>query len=207
MRPKQDQLGRKIRQTLRRVLGIPELVDTGSYLQYLFFKHVFRINSKVPWPVHFTSRVVCPERVILGKGSYPGDMPGCYIQAINGIEIGDYSIFAPNVGLISANHDPSDLNKHIPAPPIRIGNFCWVGMNSVVLPGVQLGDHTIVGAGSVVTESFPEGYCVIAGNPAKLIRQLSPETVTSVRGREALSQVLETMSHSAPLENRAEGED
>jgi acetyltransferase-like isoleucine patch superfamily enzyme len=42
-------------------------------------------------------------------------------------------------------------------------------MNAVILPGVTLGDHTIVGAGSVVTHSFPEGHCTIAGNPAKKI--------------------------------------
>ena len=46
-------------------------------------------------------------------------------------------------------------------------------MNSVVLPGVKLGDHTVVGAGSIVTKSFPEGYCVIAGNPAKMIKKIN----------------------------------
>ena len=43
-------------------------------------------------------------------------------------------------------------------------------MNSMILPGVVLGDRTIVGAGSVVTKYFPEGNCVIAGNPAKVIK-------------------------------------
>ena len=43
-------------------------------------------------------------------------------------------------------------------------------MNSVILPGVTLGNHTIVGAGSIVTKSFSEGNCIIAGNPAKKIR-------------------------------------
>ena len=47
-------------------------------------------------------------------------------------------------------------------------------MNVVVLPGVELGDGTIVGAGAVVTRSFPEGECVLAGNPAKIIRTLGP---------------------------------
>ena len=45
-------------------------------------------------------------------------------------------------------------------------------MNSMILPGVTLGSHTVVGAGSVVTKSFPEGYCVIAGNPAKKIKAI-----------------------------------
>ncbi len=44
-------------------------------------------------------------------------------------------------------------------------------MNSVILPGVQLGDYTVVGAGTVVTKSFPKGRCVIAGNPAKVIKE------------------------------------
>lgn len=45
-------------------------------------------------------------------------------------------------------------------------------MNSVVLPGCHLGPYTIVGAGAVVTKSFPEGHCVIVGNPARIIRHL-----------------------------------
>ncbi|MBS7109518.1 MAG: hypothetical protein KH076_09760 [Streptococcus sp.] len=45
-------------------------------------------------------------------------------------------------------------------------------MNSVILPGVILGDHTIVGAGAVVTHSFPDGYCIIGGNPARIIKAL-----------------------------------
>lgn len=45
-------------------------------------------------------------------------------------------------------------------------------MNSVILPGVELGDHTIVGAGAIVTKSFPGGYCVIVGNPAKIVKNI-----------------------------------
>ena len=48
-------------------------------------------------------------------------------------------------------------------------------MNSMILPGVELGPRTVVGAGSVVTKSFPEGDCVIAGNPAKIIKKLGTE--------------------------------
>lgn len=160
---------------LRFLLRVPEQTDTKSHLQDQFFKRVLRINSGVPWPVHFTSRVVCPERIRRGRASYPGDMPGCYIQAINGIEIGDGCQFAPGVGLISANHDPLHLDRHLPAPPIRIGNHCWIGMNAVILPGVELGDRTIVGAGAVVTKSFPEGHCVLGGNPARVLRRLTAD--------------------------------
>ncbi len=161
-----------MRQLVRQVFNIPEQVDTRFFLQYWFFKHLLRINSNVPWPVHFTSRVAQPQRVKRGRGTYPGDMPGCYIQAHNGIEIGDYTLIAPNVGIISANHDPADLDRHLPAEPIRIGSHCWIGMNTVILPGVQLGDRTIVAAGSVVARSFPEGHCTIAGNPARMVKRV-----------------------------------
>jgi len=58
---------------------------------------------------------------------------------------------------------------------VKICDYSWAGMDSVILPGVKLGTRTIVAAGSVVTKSFPEGYCVIAGSPAKIIRHLDKE--------------------------------
>lgn len=131
-----------------------------------------RQNTRVPWPVHFTSQVICPERVKLGRHTFPGDSPHCYIQAVNGIEVGDYTNLAPGVGLISANHDLRDNARHIPGPPIKLGAHCWIGINAVILPGVELGDRTVVGAGAVVLKSFPEGHCVLAGNPACKVMDL-----------------------------------
>ncbi len=81
---------------------------------------------------------------------------------------------AHNVGVLSSNHDLYDQRKSFDKKVV-IGDYSWVGMNSVILPGVKLGTRTIVAAGSVVTKSFPEGYCVIAGSPAKIIRHLDKE--------------------------------
>ncbi|EOJ3081127.1 DapH/DapD/GlmU-related protein, partial [Acinetobacter baumannii] len=53
-----------------------------------------------------------------------------------------------------------------------IGDKCWIGMNSVILPGVVLGNGTIVAAGAVVTKSFKQGNIVIAGVPAKIIKEI-----------------------------------
>lgn len=163
------------KQFLRKVLRVPEDVDIASHLGYTLWQRVLGINRKARWPVHFTSRVVSPERIKLGRASYPGDMPGCYIQGMNGIEIGDYCLFGPNVGLISANHDLENLQQHVAAPPIRLGDHCWVGFGAVILPGVELGPRTIVGASAVVTKSFPDGHCVLAGNPARVVRRLGKE--------------------------------
>lgn len=152
-------------------------------LSMWFMQKVLGFNRWVYWPVHFSSTVVASTNIYVGVGTYPGYMPGCYIQGLGGIFIGDYTIIAPNVGIISANHDVHDSRTHVNVSPIHIGRYVWIGMNTVILPGVELGDHTIVGAGSVVTRSFPEGSCVIAGNPARLVRHLDKSQCTEYKNR------------------------
>ena len=88
------------------------------------------------------------------------------------ISIGKGTYIAQNVGLITENHDISNLDNHLPPKNISIGKNCWIGMNSVLLPGVVLGDKTIVGAGAVVTSSFPEGHVVLGGVPARVIKSI-----------------------------------
>jgi acetyltransferase-like isoleucine patch superfamily enzyme len=142
-------------------------------LSHIFWQKIVGINRAAYWPVHFTSIVTHPQNIYAGIDSCPGYSPGCYIQGNGSIYVGDYTQIAPNVGIISSNHDLYDNTKHI-LNKIVIGKYCWLGMGSLILPGVELGDFTIVGAGSVVTKSFKSGYCVIAGNPAKVIKELNP---------------------------------
>lgn len=58
---------------------------------------------------------------------------------------------------------------------VIICDYSWIGMGEIILLGVILGKRTIVAAGSVVTKSFPDGFCVIGGNPAKFIKVLERE--------------------------------
>lgn len=167
---------------LRRVLGVPPACPTRFYVFYRLGQ-LLGINSHVSWPVHFSTQVNYPRRVSLGYATYPGDSRNCYISAFNGIEIGDFTNLGPGVGLISANHNPYDNMKWDEAPPLRLGKFCWIGMHAVILPGVELGDFTIVGAGSVVTKSFPDGFCVLAGNPARKLRDLDREKCLQMEER------------------------
>jgi acetyltransferase-like isoleucine patch superfamily enzyme len=99
-------------------------------------------------------------------------MPGCNIQAINGIEIGKNVRMGPGIKIISANHNILDFNKHITEKPIKIGDNCWIGANAVILPGVELGDHIIVAAGAVVSKNFLEENCIIGGVPTNLLKRL-----------------------------------
>jgi acetyltransferase-like isoleucine patch superfamily enzyme len=128
-------------------------------------------NRQAYWPVHWTSKVYDVEKILVGVDAYPGIMNGCYIQGRGGIEIGDYTQIAPNVVIVSANHDVYDSRLHIDGK-IIIGKYCWIGAGAKIMPGVVLGDWTIVGAGAVVTKSFPDGHCILGGVPAKLIKEL-----------------------------------
>jgi len=91
------------------------------------------------------------------------------------IHIGDNVRIASNVQIITRNHDLEDISKYDDRKDVYINDNCWIGANAIILPDVKLGEHTVVGAGSVVTKSFPEGFCVIAGNPAKKIKNIEIE--------------------------------
>ncbi len=161
-------------------------VSPGLWLINIFVQRVLRVNANVPWMVHFTSCIW--GTISIGQNVWKSFAisPGCYIQGGNGITIGDDTIFGPGVKIISANHDPDDFSRWVKAEQITIGKRCWIGINAVILPGVRLGDDVIVGAGTVVTKSFPSGS-VIAGVPAKLISMRDQEPVsTNESGKEQI---------------------
>ena len=106
--------------------------------------------------------------------------PGCFFQNYEAkITIGKDVHIAANVGVITQNHNPENPNEHLPGKPVVIGDNCWIGMNAVILPGVTLGPNTTVGAGAIVTHSFEDGHCVIAGNPAKIIKKFGSDEAKS----------------------------
>lgn len=141
-----------------------------------FFGRVFlKSNKRVRFPVS-------PFIVVQGYKNIVFDIDdlivfqniGNYFQTFGDgkIYIGKGSWIASNVGLITTNHDIYNLDTHTKSKDIILGKKCWIGMNAIILPGVTLGPHTVVGAGSIVTKSFLEGYCIIAGNPARIIRKI-----------------------------------
>lgn len=136
------------------------------------------VNNTVPFPISPFCKVIDFNNINCDPDSINiFQAPGSYFQAYKngGIIIGRNVWIAPNVGIIATNHDPFDPSKHKEGENVIIEDNCWIGMNAVILPGVKLGKNTVVGAGSVVTKSFPEGHCVIAGNPAKKIKDLPKE--------------------------------
>jgi len=90
------------------------------------------------------------------------------------VSIGNNSLIAGYVSIIDANHNYSDINNNINLQggnksDIKIGNDVWIGTHSVILQGIQIGDHSVVGANSTVTHDIDD-YSVAAGSPAKVIK-------------------------------------
>lgn len=142
-------------------------IHNMSYIKFLKYKVGL---SKLYYPVAKTFMIANPRSVFVGINSTVA-RPGGYIQGAGKVYIGNYVVFAPNTGILSANHNLYFQDKYDIAP-IIIGDYCWLGMNSIVTAGVTLGTRTIVAAGAVVTRSFPDGFCVLAGVPAKPVKYL-----------------------------------
>ena len=91
------------------------------------------------------------------------------------IYVGDYTMFGPNVILATAGHpilpklrqEAYQYNM-----PVHIGKNCWLGDGVIVLPGVTIGDNTVIGAGSVVTKDIPSNV-VAVGNPCRVLREIN----------------------------------
>jgi acetyltransferase-like isoleucine patch superfamily enzyme len=155
-----------------------------------FVQRVIYGCRNLPCNLNFTSRVTVADKLKIGRDVRVSlaSSGSLYIQAVNGVEIGDDTLIAPGVKIISSNHRIGDLIAHDVCEPIRIGKRCWLGANAIILPGVQLGDDTVVAAGAVVTKSFPSG-CVVAGVPAKVIREVGASP--TVEGRPPPQRAIE----------------
>ena len=160
---------------LLRVLGGNAFSDKSFSLNVLlksfFWQKIIRINSHVPWPVHKTSIIKEPKKIDRGTRC-PGLSFNVYLDGRNEIKFGKNVWVGPGVRIISMNHKVYDFHKYHKQDGIRIGDNCWIGANAIILPGVSLANHVIVGAGSIVTKSFEEDNIIIAGNPAKKIKAI-----------------------------------
>ena len=152
---------------------------------------LFRLNHALPMSAEFDEAVkdlfgkkigegtrltaplqgVCFERVKIGRNVYIGS--NLLMMARGGITIEDGAWIAANVQLLTNNHDLYDRAVLL-CKPILIKKDAWIGAGVTILPGVCVGKHAVVGAGSVVTRDVPD-YAVVVGSPAKIVRTLDAE--------------------------------
>lgn len=110
--------------------------------------------------------------------------PEARIFALGGVEIGAGSIIGPRLTVYSSNHDFFSAesipysNSTVRTKRVVVGKGCWLGDSVMLLPGVTLGDHCLVGAGTVVRGDHPAGS-ILGGNPAKVVGSLSDAQLTA----------------------------
>ncbi|WP_336012437.1 DapH/DapD/GlmU-related protein [Acinetobacter calcoaceticus] len=152
----------------------------NSYFGYklafksIWAKNILRLSNPQKFPTAINCHISNGKNIIF----HPDDInnfqsPGTYYQNFKAkIFLGKGCYIGPNVGIITANHIIGNLEQHEHGKDVIIGEQCWIGMNSIILPGVILGKNTVVAAGSVVNKSFSEGNVIVGGTPAKVLKEL-----------------------------------
>ena len=112
----------------------------------------------------------CGKNIKIGKNVFINAC--CRFQDQGGIEIGDGSLIGHNTTIATLNHDSNpDKRQNLIPKSVKIGKNVWIGSDCTILPGVEIGDGAIIGAGSIVTKSIPKNTIAV-GNPAKVIKEI-----------------------------------
>tara|TARA_R110001583_G_scaffold62493_2_gene183721 strand:- start:7302 stop:7841 length:540 start_codon:yes stop_codon:yes gene_type:complete len=153
--------------------------SVGYYLRRIAARALFKHTGK---------EIVVKSRCYFGDGSRLS--VGDFSQLSQGgrfngtISIGEYVLMGPDVIMMATSHEyeeidiPIMLQGEAEEREIRVGDGVWLGARSIILPGVCIGDHSIVASGSVVTRSFGP-YSIIGGVPARLIKIRGDENAES----------------------------
>lgn len=165
--------------------GAPSFVLLGKNLiinnpQCLFFgKEVGIGDNTYLGPVVKYNGTVYHPKIEIGDRTWIGKNSS--IAAIYGVSIGKDVLFAGYVHITDHSHGyelpdlPITKQKLISKGPVIIEDQCWLGYSCEILSGVHIGRHSVVAARAVVTKDVP-AYSIVAGNPAKIIKQYNPET-------------------------------
>ena len=166
-------------------LLIPLISYPGSWMQHAERPQIKQI---------FNSKITIGNRVT--------STGGLQIGAHCEVTIGDDVMFATNINITDGLHGHESANepyKYQPisrVAPITIKRGCWIGQNVVILPGITIGEFSIIGANSVVTKSIPD-RSIALGNPAKIVKKWDEVThrwvsVEKADGRDTITEGWET---------------
>ncbi len=147
----------------------------GFTARYLFYKLLCKKMSSFPFIFPGAHLQHCYG---IEAGKNLNLNRGVHIYGRGGVKFGDYVLIGPNVVITSSQHK-YDI-KGVPIlfqghelQPVVIGNDVWIGANVVILPGVTVGDGTIIGAGAIVTDDT-DPYSIVGGVPAQKIGERTP---------------------------------
>lgn len=113
------------------------------------------------------------RNIYFGKNVFVNS--ACTFMDRGGIYIDDEVFIGPKVNLITINHDINPFNRNTTiCKPIHIEKRVWIGVAATILPGVRIGENSIIGANAVVTKDVPSNT-IVGGNPAKVIKTIDVE--------------------------------
>jgi acetyltransferase-like isoleucine patch superfamily enzyme len=135
----------------------------GYALRRAYFVRALRNPCEQPVALHRHVRLFCVGGVSIGCGTTINR--AVTLDGRGGLTIGANVSISEGVKLLTATHDLRSSSFALQLRPVRVGNWVWIGVDAIVLPGVTLGEGAVVGAGSVVTRDV-EPYTIVAGNPA-----------------------------------------
>lgn len=166
---------KEIRLSLKRTKELVHRLNTQTYLHSSEYRKI--IKELVPFLAD-TSDICPPFFCDYGDGIRIGEHSFVNVNCtfLDGafITIGDNVRIGPNVQIYTAHHSLNYIERRTgkeTAFPVTIGNDCWIGGGTIILPGVNIGSRCVIGAGSVVTKNIPADSLAV-GNPAHIIRQL-----------------------------------
>jgi maltose O-acetyltransferase len=136
-----------------------------AILRQLFAKGGDTVLLEPPFQCDYGTNIHLGERVFFNFN--------CVVLDVCPVTIGDFTLFGPGVQILTPLHplDAALRRKQEYGKPITIGSDVWVGGAALILPGVRIGDRSVIGAGSVVTRDVPDGVFA-AGNPCRVIRPI-----------------------------------
>ena len=147
--------------TLLRVSRIP-----SYHFRMFCYKHIFRAKMGKSSIICGGSILRCPSRLVVGENSIIGDQ--CEIDARGNVTIGKNCNLSSEVHIWTGQHDSKGIYFEYISKPVVINDRCWVSSNTIILPGVTMGEGAVLAAGAVLTTDA-EPFGIYAGIPAKKI--------------------------------------
>lgn len=151
------------------------LADLGHVPSHTVRNYFYRRSGLVlprTSSIHWRAEFYAPERIVVGERCTIGD--SAFLDGRSGLTIGDCVNLGSHVTIYTRQHDVDSPDFAEVGAPVAIGDHAWVASHAIVLPGVTIGEGAVVAAGAVVTKHVAP-FAMVAGNPARFVRERSRE--------------------------------
>lgn len=158
-------------------------VVPSHFLRLLFYRHLFGVKIGKATTIHRVCRFYRPSGVSVGKNSVVNR--GVLLDGRSGLSIGNNVSISEGCYLITLEHDPNSPDFAFRGDPVNVEDYVFIGTQAIILPGVTVGEGSVIGARSVVTKDVAP-YTIVAGVPAKQIGERNRNLVYTLNYRKFL---------------------